>query len=68
MGHQGKNEGYTILPRTENSKSDEHKAKNRDYTLKVRYIDIDKAIDLLYMKDSKVRKAEILKMLEEILQ
>ena len=68
MGHQGKNEGYTILPRTENSKSDEHIAKNRDYTLKVRYIDIDKAIDLLYMKDSKVRKAEILKMLEEILQ
>ena len=68
MGHQGKNEGYTILPRTENSKSDEHKAKNRDYTLKVRYIDIDKAIDLLYMKDSKVRKVEILKMLEEILR
>ena len=68
MTHQGKNEGYLIYPKTKKSKPDEYKAKNRDFTVKTRYIDIDKAIDLIYLKDSKTRKEEILTMLKEILQ
>ena len=66
---KGKNEGYAILPKTSDSKDRdwEPDQKYRISKIKVRYIDIDKAIDLLYMKDSKVRKAEILKMLEEII-
>ena len=68
MTHQGKTEGYLIYPKTKKSKPDEYKAENRDFTVKTRYIDIDKAIDLIYLKDSKTRKEEILTMLKEILQ
>ena len=68
MSHQGKNEGYLIYPKTEKSIPDEYKAENRDFTVKTRYIDIDKAIDLIYLKDSKTSKEEILTMLKEILQ
>ena len=65
-----RNEAYAILPKTENSKPDEYNSaqEHRDSTIKVRYIDIDKAIDLIYLKDSKTRKEEILTMLKGILQ
>ena len=68
MSHQGKNEGYLIYPKTEKSIPDEYKAENRDFTVKTRYIDIDKAVDLIYLRDSKTSKEEILTMLKEILQ
>ena len=70
MEQKGRNEAYAILPKTENSKPDEYNSaqEHRDSTIKVRYIDIDKAIDLIYLKDSKTRKEEILTMLKEILQ
>ena len=47
MGQQGKNDAYAILPKTENSRPDEHQAENRNAIVKVRYIDIDKAIHLI---------------------
>ena len=68
MTHQGKTEGYLIYPKTKKSKPDEWKAENRDFTVKTRYIDIDKAVDLIYLRDSKTSKEEILTMLKEILQ
>ena len=70
MEQKGRNEAYAILPKTENSKPDEYNSaqEHRDSTIKVRYIDIDKAIDLIYLKDSKTRKEEILTMLKGILQ
>ena len=67
---KGKNEGYAILPKTPDSKDRdwEPDQKYRISKIKVRYINIDKAIDLIYLKDSKTRKEEILTMLKEILQ
>ena len=67
MSHQGKNEGYLIYPKTEKSIPDEYKAENRDFTVKTRYIDIDKAIELRDIEDGKVRREEIQKLLQEII-
>ena len=67
MSHQGKNEGYLIYPKTKKSKPDEYKAENRDFTVKTRYIDIDKAIELRDIEDEKVQREEIQKLLQEII-
>tara|TARA_B100001123_G_scaffold437622_1_gene570304 strand:- start:52 stop:1290 length:1239 start_codon:yes stop_codon:yes gene_type:complete len=67
MGQQGKNDAYAILPKTENSRPDEHQAENRDVIVKVRYIDIDKAIHLIYTRDSSIRKEKIRELFEEII-
>ena len=67
MSHQGKNEGYLIYPKTEKSIPDEYKAENRDFTVKTRYIDIDKAIELRDIEDEKVSREEIRKLLQEII-
>ena len=69
MEQKEKNEAYAILPKTDDSKPDEYKSEqeHRNSKIKIRFIDINKAIDLIYMKDSKVRKEEILKLLEEII-
>jgi len=67
MGQQGKNDAYAILPKTENSRPDEHQAENRDAIVKVRYIDIDKAIHLIYTRDSSIRKEKIRELFEEII-
>ena len=67
MSHQGKNEGYLIYPKTKNSKPDEYKAENRDFTVKTRYIGIDRVIELLDIEDDKVRREEIQKLLQEII-
>ena len=70
MQQKGKNEGYLVYPNTLDSKSDEWQTpqEHRNSIVKSRYIDVDKAIDLIYLKDSKTRKEEILTMLKEILQ
>ena len=67
MSHQGKNEGYLIYPKTKNSKPDEYKAENRDFTVKTRYIGIDRVIELLDIEDDKVCRKEIQKLLQEII-
>ena len=67
MSHQGKNEGYLIYPKTERSRPDEYKAENRDFTVKTRYIGIDRVIELLDIEDDKVRREEIQKLLQEII-
>ena len=67
MSHQGKNEGYLIYPKTEKSIPDEYKAENRDFTVKTRYIDIDRVIELIYLEDEKVGRKEIQKLLQEII-
>ena len=67
MGHQGKNEGYLIYPKTKNSKPDEYKAENRDFTVKTRYIDIDRVIELLDIEDEKIQTEKIQKLLQEII-
>ena len=70
MQQKGKNEGYLVYPNTLDSKSDEWQTpqEHRNSIVKSRYIDVDKAIDLIYLKDSKIRKEEILTMLKGILQ
>ena len=66
MLQYGMNEGgYLVYPKTPDAKVDEWTLRNKK--IKARHIDIDMAIDLIYMKDSKVRKEEILKLLEEII-
>ena len=67
MSHQGKNEGYLIYPKTEKSIPDEYKAENRDFTVKTRYIDIDRVIELLDIDDEKIRTEKIEKFLKEII-
>ena len=67
MSHQGKNEGYLIYPKTSKSIPDEYRAENRDYTIKIRFIDIDTAMDLIYEKDDKIREKRILELLQKIL-
>ena len=74
MSHQGKNEGYLIYPKTERSRPDEYKAKslpihaeNRDFTVKTRYIDIDRVIELLDIEDEKIQTEKIQKLLQEII-
>jgi len=67
MTYLGKNEAYLIYPKTSKSRPDEYKAENRDFTVKTRYIDIDKAVDLLSIQDEKVRREEIQKLLQEII-
>ncbi|MDB9721658.1 McrC family protein [Nitrosopumilus sp.] len=67
MSHQGKNEGYLIYPKTSKSLSDEYKAENRDYTIKIRFIDIDAAMDLISIPDSKIRTNRIFEFLQKIL-
>ncbi len=67
MTYLGKNEAYLIYPKTSKSRPDEYKAENRDFTVKTRYIDIDKALDLLSIQDEKVRREEIQKLLREII-
>jgi len=67
MSHQGKNEGYLIYPKTKNSKPDEYKAENRDFTVKTRYIDIDRVIELLDIEDEKIQTEKIQKLLQEII-
>jgi len=67
--HERKEGGYLVYPKTPESKIHEWDTpqKYRNSKIKIRFIDINKAIDLIYMKDSKVRKEEILKLLEEII-
>lgn len=67
MSHQGKNEGYLIYPKTSKSIPDEYKAENRDYTIKVRFIDIDTTMDLIYEKDAEMREKRIRELLQKIL-
>ena len=67
MSHQEKNEGYLIYPKTSKSIPDEYRAENRDYTIKIRFIDIDTAMDLIYEKDDKIREKRILELLQKIL-
>lgn len=67
MSHQGKNEGYLIYPKTSKSIPDEYNAENRDYIVKTRYIDIDAAINLIHIKDYKIRGRKINELLQEIL-
>jgi 5-methylcytosine-specific restriction endonuclease McrBC regulatory subunit McrC len=67
MSHQGKNEGYLIYPKTSKSIPDEYIAENRDYTVKIRFIDIDTAMDLISIKDNKIRTNKICELLQKIL-
>jgi 5-methylcytosine-specific restriction endonuclease McrBC regulatory subunit McrC len=67
MSHQGKNEGYLIYPKTSKSIPDEYIAENRDYTVKIRFIDIDTAMDLISIQDDKIRTNKICELLQKIL-
>lgn len=61
----GKKEGYAILPEYPGSYRDTIKAPRQDIEIKIRYINIDKALELLYSKDLAFRKKGIRTMLEE---
>ena len=60
-----KKEGYAILPEHPESYRDTLKAQQQDIEIKVRYLNIDKVLKLLAIKDLALRKKEIRQMLEE---
>lgn len=60
-----KKEGYAILPEYPESHRDTIKAPQQDIEIKIRYLNIDKTLKLLAIKDMPLRKKEIRKMLEE---
>ncbi len=70
MQQHGKNDGgFLIYPKIPGSKTKEWYTpqKYRNSEIKVRFIDIDKAIDLIYTRDSSIRKEKIREYFEEII-
>jgi len=62
-----KTEAYAILPEFEGAVSDSYTATRQNVEIKIRHLNIDKALELVYLDNPKERKEKIQKMLDDII-
>ena len=62
-----KDQAYAILPELDDSISDSFVATRQNVEIKIRHLNIDKALELVFLRNSSERKERIQKMLNEIL-